>query len=481
MKKLTALTIALTMLLSFAACSSEESGTAEADVTTTAAAAVKEETTTAPAETTTEETTTAEPVPEATPATDFEYEETDGDITITKYKGSDEAVIIPAEIDGKSVTAINSNAFKGCKNLADITLPESLTEIVTTWSYYPYEANIFLDGTAWYEAQKNENPLVIINNIVISGQDCSRAVEIPEGVTQISGGAFQGCTTITSVAIPSSLEKIGDSAFYSCERITDIVLPDSVSYIGGYAFCDCKALENVTFPNNIVEMGIDIFDENSNSYDTAVTPWLANKRNSDPLVIVNGNLIDGQKCSGSDVIPDTVKSIAAGAFEKTGITNVTIPNGITKIPDNLFNGCYNLTSVTIPDSVTEIGWSAFSECTSLTSITIPNSVTKISGWAFAGTEMKNITIPSSVTEIGDHALSCNANTITLSEGLKKMGSQVFTTGYGWVTPLTELTLPDSLESIAEDAFYACKFDVTYKGEVYFYEIYDELYAEINGN
>lgn len=52
----------------------------------------------------------------------------------------------------------------------------------------------------------------------------------------------------------------------------------------------------------------------------------------------------------------------------SGLTSITIPNGVTSIGNNAFDGCSGLTSVTIPDSVTIIGYCAFYDCNSLTSI-----------------------------------------------------------------------------------------------------------------
>ena len=69
--------------------------------------------------------------------------------------------------------------------------------------------------------------------------------------------------------------------------------------------------------------------------------------------------------SGEVVLPDTlggypVTSIGDDAFyDCTGLTNVTIPDGVTSIGDTAFSGCTGLTSITIPDSVTSIGNSAF--------------------------------------------------------------------------------------------------------------------------
>ena len=462
-KKITAFAAALAVALSLSACNSDGGTTAEADVTTTTAAeteAIKDETT-APPETETEATTT-EPVVEATPVEDFEFEEyVDGEIAITKYKGKDAEVIIPAEIDGKPVTAIDINAFNNCSNVADITFPDSIREIslvdasmdMNYISNYIIGGVIPFSGTPWLEKKREEDPLVIVNNIVVDGKNCTRDVEIPEGVTCIASFAFSRCSTITSISLPKSLEKIEECAFYGCKRLTDIVIPDSVNKIGTLAFGDCEALENVSFPNNTVEMGINILSAKVYGGDI---PWFANKKAENPLVIVNGNLIDGQKCTGDVVIPDSVKSIAPYAFYENEylMTSVQLPDGITKIPDYLFSGCLALKSVTIPDGVTEIGSHAFEEC-SIESVTIPDGVTKIGSSAFNHTYLTSITIPSSVTEIGDSAFAHNYK-------------------------LKSLTLPDSVKSIGEDAFENCEFDITYKGEVYFPELYNELYAEING-
>ena len=40
---------------------------------------------------------------------------TDDTVKITKYKGTDESIVIPSEIDGKKVTVIGSSAFYGFK------------------------------------------------------------------------------------------------------------------------------------------------------------------------------------------------------------------------------------------------------------------------------------------------------------------------------------------------------------------------------
>ena len=92
---------------------------------------------------------------------------------------------------------------------------------------------------------------------------------------------------------------------------------------------------------------------------------------------------------GYMVIPASINGypvIAIGdyAFERSGLTSVTIGNSVTSIANGAFYYCYGPTSVTIPDSVTNIGNSAFEYCYGLTNVTIGNSVTSIGDSAFSG-------------------------------------------------------------------------------------------------
>ena len=85
----------------------------------------------------------------------------------------------------------------------------------------------------------------------------------------------------------------------------------------------------------------------------------------------------------SIIIPDGLTSIGNNAFNGcTGLTSITIRDGVMIIGSNAFNGCTALTSITIPDSVTSIGSNTFKGCIALTSITIPDSVTSIQSSAF---------------------------------------------------------------------------------------------------
>ncbi len=163
-----------------------------------------------------------------------------------------------------------------------------------------------------------------------------------------------------------------------------------------------------------------------------------------------------------------VTSIGNSAFYSCGsLTSITIPDSVTSIGDSAFYNCDSLTSITIPDGVTSIGEDAFYNCDSLTSITIGNGVTSIGDFAFSGcNSLTSITIPDSVTSIGDRAFSsCDSLTsITVSTGnpyYKSMDGNLYSKDgktlvqYATGKTATQFTIPDSVTSIGEDAFWGC--------------------------
>jgi len=106
-----------------------------------------------------------------------------------------------------------------------------------------------------------------------------------------------------------------------------------------------------------------------------------------------------------------VTSITGDAFQyRTSVTSVTIPNSVTNIEDgSLWKGggagtfwyCTGLSNITIGNGVAHIGFGAFQDCSSLIRVTVPDSVTSIGDFAFHGcTNLTAVTIGKNVTSIG---------------------------------------------------------------------------------
>ena len=175
---------------------------------------------------------------------------------------------------------------------------------------------------------------------------------------------------------------------------------------------------------------------------------------------------------GAVTIPGTiadlpVRTIGDGAFSnKTNITSVAIPDGITYIGISAFQGCGALTSVIIPNSVTSIRGFAFHNCINLTNLTIPDSVTSIGTWAFLLCKgLTSVTIPNNVTSIGDGAFSGCTNLLNIEVA---PGNTTHRSVDGVLFNLNQTRLiqypsgktggyviPNSVTSIGVSAFWGC--------------------------
>ena len=175
-------------------------------------------------------------------------------------------------------------------------------------------------------------------------------------------------------------------------------------------------------------------------------------------------------CTGltSITIPDSVTSIGKETFSNCiDLTNVTIGNGVTSIGDSAFRDC-GLTSITIPDSVTSIGDSAFYGCSKLQDLYITDimawcNISGLNNLMWYGSSNKrlyinnelvtSITIPDSVTSIGEYAFyGCSGLTsVTIGGSVTSIGERAFRN----CTGLSSITIPDSVTSIGYEAFRNC--------------------------
>ena len=81
-------------------------------------------------------------------------------------------------------------------------------------------------------------------------------------------------------------------------------------------------------------------------------------------------------------IPESVIRIDSSAFYFSGLSTITLPNKLSVISNNVFEGCERLTSIIVPPSVTEIDSEAFFDCKSLKLITLHENIKHIAYDAF---------------------------------------------------------------------------------------------------
>lgn len=133
-----------------------------------------------------------------------------------------------------------------------------------------------------------------------------------EGVTieGIGAEAFGNNKEVKSIAIPETVSYIEWGAFEGCENLTDINIPGNVMKIEDMTFADCIVLKQIKLPGKLQEIGVKAFS------------------NTDLKEIV---------------IPDGAKAIDIKAFENCrNLENVVLPESIEYIADGAFDGCENV-------------------------------------------------------------------------------------------------------------------------------------------
>ena len=286
----------------------------------------------------------------------------DGTIEIYRYNGDAIDVVIPSEIDNKKVTSIGYLCFEN-SYIRSITIPEGVTNIGFD-AFYNCTAleNIIIpasvtnigsrafDDTPWLKNQQNKNPLVIVNNILVTAQTATGDVIFPDGVKIILESAFSDCTNVTSISIPDSVKEIKDQAFYGCTSLTSIILPDSVTFLGGYAFNKCSNLESI-------------------------------------------------------VLSDSLERIDPGAFEGCKkLKSLTIPDGVSELDESVFNGCTELSELNIGSGLKRIGTNLCMNRTAIKSLTLSEGLQRVDSYAFSRQpNLKYVVIPKSVKSIGERA------------------------------------------------------------------------------
>ena len=84
-------------------------------------------------------------------------------------------------------------------------------------------------------------------------------ITIPQNVIWIEEYAFSGCNSLNYIIIPKDVTWIGNSAFSQCNNLTNIIIPNGVTTIGANAFLNCNRLENITIPNSVTTLGNSVF------------------------------------------------------------------------------------------------------------------------------------------------------------------------------------------------------------------------------
>ena len=203
--------------------------------------------------------------------------------------------------------------------------------------------------------------------------NCLERLDLTEATfSELPDNFMRDKKSLKEIYLPNSLTSISSYAFYNCKNLCKVVAP-GIEKIGSCAFYNCSSLQDFNIE--------DVKEIYNQAFRSCV------------------------KYNPSSLSPQ-LKILEFNAFEGTGITNVSIPEGITYVPEDAFNNCPNLQKVTLPSTIKSIESYAFYECSNLSEINLPEGITSIGYGAFSGcSKISEIEFPSTLQTIGTYAIS----------------------------------------------------------------------------
>ena len=255
---------------------------------------------------------------EETPASEFTYIVQNGKIKITGYKGSDTEVVIPEEIDGRTVEQIG-NGFSEVTGFDDVN-------------------SIILPDT-----------VKTIGRLAFRGNSNLQRIDL-KNVELIDVSAFKE-TGLTKITLPDTLTEIRGSAFSKCANLEcDIIIPDSVTSMGSETFAECSKIKTVKFSKNC-----SIIPERA-FYKSGLTGPL---EFPEGVEIIDAHSFYATQCT-SVKFADSIKYIYRNAFRQCSSKmegELVLPKNLILWGDALFDHARNFTNTTIviPKSVKVIG------------------------------------------------------------------------------------------------------------------------------
>ena len=233
-------------------------------------------------------------------------------------------------------------------------------------------------------------------------------------VTEIPAEAFTN-TSIRTIKWPANLKVIGGKAFYNKYLRGHLVLPETLDSIGPSAFYR-NYIDSVSMPHKQIAFANDIFRENSNLTKVEFNSCASYMTNNmfyscKKLRSVSGmecvKTIGGSVFAGCDslrtvgnIVPTMIGNNAFYACRKLESFDLS---QVTSVGEGAFQSCHTFKSVHMPN-VTSLGDLCFYDCAGLTEVSVGDKISKIPNQAFSSCpSLKTVTLGASVSDIGYYA------------------------------------------------------------------------------
>lgn len=378
----------------------------------------------------------------------------------------------------KNVETIGLGALQGCYNLTSMEFP-----ITPVYFGSIFGANEYSENLNYVPASLSTVVITGGTSIIdYAFYNCRNItnITIPNTVTTIGQYAFQDCTGITNFVIPKSVLNIAAGAFQNCENLAIVTLEDGVQTIGNKAFKGTK-IESITIPNSVTSIKSDAFANCSFltivNYTGTVSEW-CNISFGRSWLSQNTDFYFNDSMLTVLEIPMDVTDIPMFAFNFcNSVTSVTIPSSVNTIGMGAFKCCSRLESLTVP----YVGKSSSATAYEAVLGYIFDYTTYVSGsfqQASKTTESTEFVDAKTVQSVNEATwqYSCFNRKVTenkyvlgtyfyfIPSSLKSVtitGSKVSDYAFFNCVGLESITLNDTVTSIGTDAFKNCNAAIIY--------------------
>ena len=291
---------------------------------------------------------------------DWEYKINDtgeNTISIVKYYGNETDLIVPDEIDGKTVTEIAQKAI-GQTSLYTISLPKTLTYIGD--SDFSHAKN--LTSIEVRDSEYGKTRFWTDENGVLYGYvDHHTDVDKTTYDKYLELLCYPSAKSEKSYTVNDKVTAIGSSAFSNCFYLEEINLGNGVRKLGVAAFKNCMSIQSITIPKNVQKIGYNVayfcdklaayhVDEQNENY-CDIDGVLYTKDKSKLVIYPKAKKLTDQIYT----VDPACKEIEGMAFDyAAGLKEIKLPDGLTTIGRYAFLCCEQLEKLQIPETVTTI-------------------------------------------------------------------------------------------------------------------------------
>lgn len=358
------------------------------------------------------------------------------------------------------VTNLQGNAFGHCGGVSEVKIPDTVEQIHGSALDFKYDASnakdqtFFIPPSVYYLTRDSLTPKF------------ANQVEWPAHTIQGIKGSY--ASNATKIQNTWKFEEVAYDSKAVFDASGGTVSKNSKELVKGQNFglLPTPKLAGWTFKGwysdeKFKRKVVSTTIVNKDSY-TLYAKWEKAKKTElvyqgedSDFVIEDGVL---EKYQGNEpvvIIPDTVKEIGYGAFEKDKtVLKVIMPDSVEKMENAVFNECENLMEIRFSHSLKEIPAHTCSGCLALEKVIIPEGVTTIGDGAFNSGDIpmsySEIKFPKTLKSIEREAFSNNDSVteISLPDGLESIGTYAFAGN----TSLVKVSIGDGITELSDGVF-----------------------------